>query len=98
MKLKEIKEIIEDTLFDCGEQFTTDRCSEIAEEIIQLIGNEDVSTCTANERKFLDRIQEKGKWETYKTGTGIKINRETKIMQKDFLPINLFELCKGASQ
>lgn len=55
-------------------------------------------TCTANERKFLDKIQEKGKWETYKTGTGIKINRETKIMQKDFLPINLFELCKGASQ
>ena len=39
--------------------------------------------CIANERKFLDKIQEKGKWETYKTGTGIKINRETKIMQKE---------------
>lgn len=54
--------------------------------------------CDMTERKFLDEIREKGKWETFKKGTGIKINSETKIMQKDFPQLNLIEFCGKVSQ
>ena len=49
-------------------------------------------TCTTNERKFLDRVREIGKWETFMKGTGIKLNKDSKIMQRDFTELNLKEL------
>jgi len=60
----ELKEIIESTLFCCGDgkKLQTNECSQMAEEIIQSFEDAKIKTCTPTERAFLDEIREKGVW------------------------------------
>jgi len=90
----ELKEIIESTLFCCGDgkKLQTNECSQMAEEIIQSFEDAKIKTCTPTERAFLDEIREK--FAVCDDGSlGLKSEDYSSMLdQSDFTKCNLQEL------